>query len=129
MSKKCIKCGAELEENAVFCDECGMKQDAQIVTDTLSNANSTGQMVNNEKKEQSIQAMKNKNSGFGIASFVLGIVSICTFGSLFIPEILGILFGILALCEKSKKHNLAVAGLVLSLISVVIVGILLFITW
>ena len=59
MSKKCIKCGAELEENAVFCDECGMKQDAQIVTDTLSNANSTGQMVNNEKKEQSIQAMKN----------------------------------------------------------------------
>ena len=26
MSKKCIKCGAELDDIAVFCDECGTKQ-------------------------------------------------------------------------------------------------------
>ena len=26
MSKKCIQCGAELEDEAMFCDECGAKQ-------------------------------------------------------------------------------------------------------
>ena len=26
MSKKCMKCGAELEDNAFFCDECGAQQ-------------------------------------------------------------------------------------------------------
>lgn len=28
MSKKCIYCGAELEDDALFCDECGKKQEA-----------------------------------------------------------------------------------------------------
>lgn len=27
MSKKCIYCGAELEDDALFCDECGKKQE------------------------------------------------------------------------------------------------------
>lgn len=27
MSKRCIKCGAELEDQAIFCDECGAKQE------------------------------------------------------------------------------------------------------
>ena len=26
MSKKCMQCGAELEDNALFCDECGAQQ-------------------------------------------------------------------------------------------------------
>ena len=26
MSKKCISCGVELEDEAVFCDECGAQQ-------------------------------------------------------------------------------------------------------
>ena len=26
MSKKCIVCGTELDNTAVFCDECGAKQ-------------------------------------------------------------------------------------------------------
>ncbi len=27
MSKKCVYCGAELEDDAIFCDECGKKQE------------------------------------------------------------------------------------------------------
>ena len=26
MSKWCVECGAELEDDAIFCDECGSKQ-------------------------------------------------------------------------------------------------------
>ena len=29
MSKLCIYCGAELDDDCVFCDECGKKQDEQ----------------------------------------------------------------------------------------------------
>lgn len=31
MSKKCVKCGAELADDAIFCTECGTK--AEVVTD------------------------------------------------------------------------------------------------
>ena len=27
MAKKCIYCGEQLEDDALFCDECGKKQD------------------------------------------------------------------------------------------------------
>lgn len=33
MSKKCVNCGAELADDALFCTECGTK--AEIVTDTV----------------------------------------------------------------------------------------------
>lgn len=30
MSKFCMKCGAMLEDDAVFCDECGARQENQV---------------------------------------------------------------------------------------------------
>ncbi len=30
MSKKCVKCGVDLEDAAVFCDECGAKQPESV---------------------------------------------------------------------------------------------------
>ena len=38
MSKKCIYCGAELEDDALFCDECGKKQELSKETETEQNA-------------------------------------------------------------------------------------------
>ena len=38
MSKKCIYCGAELEDDALFCDECGKKQELFKEAETEQNA-------------------------------------------------------------------------------------------
>lgn len=38
MSKKCIYCGAELEDDALFCDECGKKQELPKEAETEQNA-------------------------------------------------------------------------------------------
>lgn len=37
MSKKCIYCGAELEDDALFCDECGKKQELSKEAETEQN--------------------------------------------------------------------------------------------
>lgn len=122
MSKVCIQCGVELEEGAAFCDECGAKQQQeqtiqekqQVRQSSVSNGN--GQNVQGE--------MPLKNSGMGIASFVIGIISICTLGCFIIPEILGVIFGIVAVTEKNTKHSLAIAGLAMSIISIVLLALI-----
>lgn len=47
-----------------------------------------------------------------------------TFGALCVPEIIGIVFGIMAIRDKLRKHGLAVAGLIMSMI-----GTAMFILW
>lgn len=124
MSKKCVNCGTELEEGAVFCDECGTQQ---IVSKSSEGNNIQAAQKNFQQNVVSQSTAQMKNSGMGIASFVLGIVSICTFGCLFIPEILVIIFGIMAICDKNTKHGLAIGGLVMSVIAALVVLLLLFI--
>ena len=126
MSKKCVNCGAELEDGAVFCDECGIQQTV-LQTFGVNGVQSVQNNLQQNIVSQSASATQMKNSGMGIASFVLGIVSICTFGCLFVPEILGIIFGIMAICNKNVKHGLAIGGLVMSVIAALVVLLFLFI--
>ncbi len=67
-----------------------------------------------------------KQSGFGIASLILGIISIVTvfFVVGIIPAILGVIFAIIALCQKNKKHGTAIGGLVCSLMGIIIFTLL-----
>lgn len=155
MSKKCIQCGTELEDGALFCDECGAKQEAQ----QSSKAPVQGQAVPGQKQVQPgigdrmpdnstapVQASGNvpsyasnaqsanqsagelKNSALGIASFVLGILSVCTLGTSIILDILGVIFGIIALKDPNAKHKLPKAGLIMSVIAVVLFIIIMFFT-
>ena len=127
MSKICINCGMKLEENAVFCDECGTKQpDSQSAQQTslpvqpqTTHQPNYGQAVSNNLQSQPINETSNiiKNSGIGIAAFVLGIIAVCTFGCLIIPDILGLIFAIIALAEKNTKKTLAIVGLIMCIIS------------
>lgn len=107
MSKKCINCGAELEDNAMFCDECGAAQKAE-----------------NVKKADVPVAKKDpeglKSSGIGIISCICGVISIGTLGLFVIPEILGIIFGIISLRTKNVKHGVDTVGLVLSIVALVV---------
>lgn len=62
-----------------------------------------------------------KQSGFGIASLVLSIVGFLTSCVVvgIIPSFLALIFAIIGLCQKDRGKGTAIAGLVLSLISVV----------
>lgn len=111
MSKKCIQCGAELENDAMFCDECGAAQKVEKVKKTSVPA---------EKKSSDGL----KTSGIGIISCICGVISICTLGLFVIPEILGIIFGIIALLTKNVKHVVDIVGLVLSIAALVVLFIL-----
>lgn len=146
MSKKCIQCGAELEDNALFCEECG----AQQTTPEVTVSSAQGQVLQGNAKgastNQIVQAVEGivnripinlgtqtenlppemiKNSAAGIASFVLGIIAICSLGMYMIPGILSIIMGIIAIKDQSVKHGLPVAGVLMSVISFVILIILL----
>lgn len=62
-----------------------------------------------------------KQSGFGIASLVLGIVSIllaCVGVGIF-PAILGFIFAIIGLISRNRKHGTAIAGLICSIVGAV----------
>ena len=129
MSKKCIKCGAELEDIAVFCDECGTKQIVQL---TGTENENTSSKVKQKKSSASAQTLRpeealiysnsveKKNSALGIASLVLGIISIISFGALIIPELIGLII----VKNSNYKHPLAIAGITLSILSIVVLIIM-----
>ncbi|MCD8215925.1 MAG: zinc ribbon domain-containing protein [Clostridiales bacterium] len=138
MSKKCPNCGTELEDNALFCDECGAQLNQQ--TESLSTTSTASPAVpptNSQKPKYSDINSKSanepkaadgmKNSGLGIAAMIIGIISICTLGCFFMPEILGLILGIVAMFDKTKKHDFAIVGIITSAISFVIVIVLLII--
>lgn len=129
MSKKCIKCGAELDDIAVFCDECGTKQIIQHAAagnekafskvKPQKSANST-QTFSSEETLIYSNSIGKKNSALGIASLVFGIISILSFGVLIIPELIGLIIGFIDLKGSNYKHSFTIAGIILSILSIVL---------
>ena len=93
----CKKCGKEIEEGLILCEECNASEEVEKVEVVV---------VEEPKAEVKVEKKKN-NRGFGIAATVLG------FACLFIPllntvtAILAIVFGI-----SGRKSDLGVVGLV-----------------
>lgn len=109
--KYCKSCGAELVDEAVVCPKCGVAQEA-------------------------ITAEPTKHNVIGIVSFVLAIVGILTsyINNQVISSLSGLcnlaafILGIIGISQAKKrneKKGFAVAGLVISLLGVIIVFILL----
>lgn len=70
-----------------------------------------------------------KQSGFGIASLVLGIVGIilsCV-GIGLVPSIIGLVFAIIGLFKNDAKHGMSIAGMVCSVIGILTFFIILFV--
>lgn len=66
--------------------------------------------------------MNKEQSGFGIASLIIGIIGMllsCVAIGVF-PSIVGIIFAIIAFNQKEKAHGTAIAGLSCSIIGIVI---------
>lgn len=85
-----------------------------------------------EQQQQQKPEQKSDSNGFGIASMVLGIVSLVFFCTCinFVTAILAIIFGIIQLVRKSSKKGMAIAGLItggLSLLFAVVFWVSIFV--
>lgn len=125
MSKKCIRCGAELDDGAAFCDECGAPQTSPQPQPEKKDEFSKVNSIKKAKSEYN-ENPEIKKRGMSIASLVMGIISVCTLGIFFVPEILGLVFGIIAICDKKMEHAMAIGGTVMSAIAFIL-GIILWI--
>jgi len=113
----CKKCGAELEQDAKFCNVCGETVEAAQSTPQPENvqANAAPQYDYQYTLAQAPAAEKGK-SWQGITSLICGIVGfICCIS--FIPSILALVFGFMGL--KSKK-TLSIIGIVLGCLGLLI---------
>lgn len=108
--KKCNNCGADLTSNDVFCKSCGT-----AITSENSSTNSVSSTAN--YSNESVVPAKSKKDSFAITGLVFGLISIVAWLLPLIGfpiTILGIIFSSLGI--KSSKKSLAIAGLVLSII-------------
>jgi len=121
----CKYCGTTLKEGASFCHQCGQKVEAGVAASQAETPNVSEPAVplpvdyNQIAPQYVIPEPEQKdNSGFAIASLVLGIVSIvvCCCGINLITAILAIIFGVLGL--RSSKKGLAIAGIITAAVSI-----------
>lgn len=87
--------------------------------------NNNVQVNGDTEQGKNSKVEQGKNSGMAVAALVCGIVSICSCGMLFIPEVLGIVFACIAMKDKSRKQTMAKAGLVMSILSFILSFLLL----
>ena len=137
----CGNCGTQLEENVHFCPNCGAPVTEEKIQSKVGAQPETQAVepvtVHTAQKNAAdaaaaqptpthATAVPPKTNGFAIAGFVLGICSvlfgwICCFN---ITSVLGLVFSIIGLCQTAGKKNsgkgLAIAGLVLSILAVLI---------
>ena len=96
----CKNCGKEIDDNASICIYCGVATGKQ-------------ENVNVEKKV----------NGFGIAGFVVSLLSLWLGMYFMIASIVGLVLSIVGMCMSKKCtscNGLAIAGLVIGIISLVI---------
>ena len=113
MSKYCGNCGNELSSDSKFCTYCGAQINEVVETEVVEE---------NETSEVTVKTDETKTNGFAIAGFVLALVSL--FINLWgLIGILAVIFsGIGISCtgpNKEKGRGLAVAGLIIGIISVI----------
>lgn len=130
---KCENCGTEFNEG-VFCPECGTKIKPELSPEECAKKQEIEQIAKEKteegkdnrelelaeqktEQERITKERKEKQSGMAIAALVCGIISICSCGIIFIPEILGIVFACIAMKDKNRKQTMAKVGLILSVVS------------
>ncbi|MBR5280513.1 MAG: zinc-ribbon domain-containing protein [Clostridia bacterium] len=119
----CMNCGTELKPDTIFCHNCGTK--------VITNMQEAPTPI-----EVQSTISKNSGRGFGIASLVLGIVSLAlSFQGSIAPcicGILGIIFGAIGMGISKKagvRNRCATAGLILSIIGVSVTLLVNIIYW
>lgn len=115
MSKKCIACGAELEDNARFCDECGVEQKEIIEQNRIQEA----KVENTEPKVVRVSSGDKESSWRGFISLILGIISIFAKNS--ICAGISIFLAVTVLFAKRRKKGAAICGILLSVLALAVI--------
>ena len=128
----CRKCGKELREGAVFCDQCGEK--VEVVEEAIVVENEVIDVTTQPAEEQQIE--RGPWKAFAKVGHILGIVSLAT---MWIPFVVccttgfyGIVFSALGkkstenkpIADKALKRNIA-ASIVSFVLTVVIYTLIL----
>lgn len=98
--KFCQKCGKEISETAAVCIHCG---------EAIKTAESVNTVIKN-----------NPGKGFGIASMILGICSLCIPYVGILGAIVGLILGVIGKkksLEAGMPSGMATAGIVMSIIA------------
>ncbi len=117
--KFCPKCGTQNDDNNIHCVNCG--EQLAVMQAIFPQA----------VYQQPYRCPPVPGKGLGIASMVLGILSILFWGSILLPipcAIVGIILGTISL-KKAKQvgttNGMAVAGIVCSIVTVSIILVIL----
>lgn len=98
----CKNCGKEIDDNAYVCPNCGVKVAAV---------------------ESAEETKKKKVNAFGIAGFVVSLISLWLGIYLCIASVVGLVLSVVGMKMRAKCtscNGLAIAGLVLGIISLVV---------
>lgn len=101
----CTKCGYQLNKDAKFCSKCGEK----VKNDPMEKTTASPKQVGNDSTKT--------------GSIILGVISILTCCTCFVPIILGIV-GIMLAIKARKEDPTFKAGLILNIIGIVLVVIM-----
>lgn len=113
----CTKCGEKLNKDANFCSKCGAK-----IADEPQKKEQI-EKTDEKIKSQKSTTVKNANDSTKTGSIVLGVISILTCCTCFIPIILGIV-GIMLAVKARKEDPTFKIGLILNIIGIVLVIVL-----
>lgn len=129
----CKNCGKEIEDNSNFCIYCGADLTEKPSTFDQQCQSQQGQQYQQEQQWQNQQGQQpqienqGKINAFGIAGFVVSLLSLWLGVYFCIASIIGVVFGGVGV-SKSKEctscNGLAVAGLVIGIISLVFWGMI-----
>lgn len=123
--KKCVYCGADLEDQAAFCTRCGKPAGEENGSAPSGSQGQPSGMPYAPGPGYYGGPVPGRYNGMAIASLVLGIVGIFFNGLYLVPSILAIIFGILGRSQirrdpSQRGMGMATAGLVLGIVFLVL---------
>ena len=125
----CKKCGAPLTPADLFCRNCGTAVN-QVNNENVNNGQVLNQVNANEQGNyfaQQVKEINKKNNNLGIASLIIGIISLILsyfFNFLILPlAITGLILGLRCKVKDGKRT----AGITLNLLSIIFIIVVLII--
>ena len=127
--RTCSSCGKGIADNTKFCPFCGAPCEQDVNTEARDNVGETTYYESSSYSAPAAAAETGASKGMTIAGLVLGVVAIVF---VFIPGVswlgwicgvVGIVLSAIAISASKKagqKNGMAVAGLVLSILSIAI---------
>ena len=119
----CKNCGAQLDDQAVFCTSCGANQNEAPQQPAYQQPVYQQPVYQQPVYQQPMAAQEVPAKGMGIAGMVLGILSLCLFCIWYLAIPCAIVSVILSGVANAKakevgaKNGMAVAGIVCSVIA------------